>query len=377
MKRRIVMVLMAIMASAMVFAGGQQGGSKAADTIKIAVAMPMTGDYAEYGQSAWIAAQIMVEKYNKAGGILGKQIELVQFDDRNSPEEASSIAQKIVSDKAIIGVMGHFASGVSMTVSPVYEENKVIQISATASHPDYSKAGKYIFRNNAVFTQEVAPMVDILANDINVKKVGIIAIKTDWGSSAGPLTAQLVQETGKLELVGLEYVQETSDDHRPAISKMISAGAEAVLGLGQYSLYSPLARQYREMDPNIILLGGAGAFSKQLIDLAGPAVEGLYMSVSFFPGSNDPDVKYFVDEFNKRYGMEPSSLTAQAYDSIGVFCEAIKAAGTLDREKVRDAVNAIDYPGVTGRTTFDQGGDAAKVFQKVVVRNGAFVQYKK
>jgi branched-chain amino acid transport system substrate-binding protein len=365
------------MVSAMVFPKGQQDGSNAADTIKIAVAMPMTGDYAEYGQSAWIAAQIMVEQYNKAGGILGKQIELVQFDDRNSPEEASSIAQKIVSDKAIIGVMGHFASGVSMTVSPVYEENKVIQISATASHPDYSKAGKYIFRNNAVFTQEVAPMVDILANDINVKKVGIIAIKTDWGSSAGPLTAQMVQETGKLELVGLEYVQETSDDHRPAISKMISAGAEAVLGLGQYSLYSPLARQYREMDPNIILLGGAGAFSKQLIDLAGSAVEGLYMSVSFFPGSDDPDVKYFVDEFKRRYGMEPSSLTAQGYDSIGIFCEAIKAAGTLDREKVRDAVNAIDYPGITGRTTFDQGGDAAKVFQKVVVRNGEFVQYKR
>ena len=381
MKRMMTALLLAALMASQAFAVGQRDGGKSGpgqqDTIRIAVAQPMTGDYAEYGQSFWIASQIMAEKYNNAGGVLGRKIELVRFDDRNSPEEASSIAQKIVSDKSIIGVMGHFASGVSMAVSQVYQENKVIQISCSASHPDYSRAGNYIFRNNAVYTHEIAPLVDILVNDINVKKVGIIAIKTDWGSTAGPLAAKLVQDTGKLDLVGLDYVQETSDDHRPAISKMIQAGAEAILGLGQYSLYSPLARQYREMDPKIILLGGAAAFSKQLIDLAGPAVEGLFMSVSFFPQSDDPETKYFVDEFTKRYSMEPSSLAAQAYDSIGILCEAVKNAGTLDRDKIRDAVNTIDYPGVTGRTTFDQIGDGTKIFQKVVVRNGQFTQYKK
>jgi branched-chain amino acid transport system substrate-binding protein len=85
----------------------------------------------------------------------------------------------------------------------------------------------------------------------------------------------------------------------------------------------------------------------------------------------------FVNEFKKRFGMEPSALAAQAYDSIGILLEAIKDAGTLDRPAVRNAVSNIDYPGITGPTTFDSIGDASKVFQKVVVRNGKFVQYTK
>jgi branched-chain amino acid transport system substrate-binding protein len=75
--------------------------------------------------------------------------------------------------------------------------------------------------------------------------------------------------------------------------------------------------------------------------------------------------------------MEPSALAAQAYDSMGIFFEAIKKAGSLDRAKVRDAVNSINYPGITGQTTFDAQGDADKIFQKVTIQGGKFIQYKK
>jgi branched-chain amino acid transport system substrate-binding protein len=376
MKRVLVLAAAGLLSLSAVFGGGQKAGG-GGDTVKIAVVFPMTGDNAEYGQSFLVAAQIMVEKWNKAGGVLGKQIEIVNYDDKNSAEEAASIAQKIVSDKDIIGVMGHFSSGVSMTAAPAYQENKVIQISNTASHPDYSGIGNYIFRNNTVISEEFKVVVDVAANDLNLKNVGIIAIKTDWGTTAGGIAADLVKSNSKLNLVGYEQVLETSDDYTPVIAKMKAAGAEAIIAVGMYSLYGPLARQYKEADPNIQLLGVSNAYTQQIIQLGGDAVEGLFAPVSFFAESTDPAVVEFVDEFKKRFGMEPSSLAAQAYDSIGILLEAIKEAGALDREAVRDAVNNINYPGITGPTTFDARGDASKTFQKVVIRNGKFVQYKK
>jgi branched-chain amino acid transport system substrate-binding protein len=357
--------------------GKEQGPREAGESnVKIGFVFPMTGDNAEYGQSFLVAAKIMVEKWNQAGGVLGRQIELVVYDDKNSAEEAASIAQKIVSDPDIIGVLGHFSSGVSMTAAPTYQENQVIEISNTASHPDYSKIGNYIFRNNTVISAEFNVIVDVIANDLNLNKVGIIAIKTDWGTTAGNIAAELINANDKLTLVAHEQVLETSDDHGPAIAKLKAAGAEAVVAVGMYSLYGPLARQYKEADPNIQLMGVSNAYTQQIIQLGGTAVEGLFAPVSFFAESEDPAVQEFVDEFAERFGMEPSALAAQAYDSIGILLEAVKQAGTLDREKVRDAVNAINYPGITGPTFFDSIGDADKQFQKVVIRNGKFVQYK-
>jgi branched-chain amino acid transport system substrate-binding protein len=358
--------------------GGQTNpGSAESGVIKIATALPMTGNNAEYGQSFVTAAQLMVDNWNAAGGVLGKKIEVVVFDDKNLPEEAANIAQKIVSDKDIIGVLGHFSSGVSMTAAPTYQESQVIEISNCASHPDYSKIGNYIFRNNTVINVEFAVVIDMIANDLNLTKVGIIAIKTDWGNTAGHIAEQMVKDNPKLSLVAYEEVLETSDDHGPAIAKLKAAGTEAVLAVGMYSLYGPLARQYKEADPKIQLCGAASAYSYQIIELGGSAVEGLVAPVSFFDDSDDPATRAFVAEFTQRFKKGPTALTAQAYDSIGILLQAIKNAGTQDRAKVRDAVNAINYPGVTGPTAFDALGDASKTFQKVIIKNGKFVQYKK
>jgi branched-chain amino acid transport system substrate-binding protein len=318
----------------------------------------------------------MVDKWNKNGGVLGKQIEIVQFDDKNSAEEAATIAQRIVSDKSIIGVLGHFSSGVSMTAAPTYQENEFIEISNCASHPDYSKIGNFIFRNNTVITEEFNVIVDVVANDLKLKKVGIIAIKTDWGNTAGHIAENLVKQNPNLQLVAYEEVLETSDDYGPAIAKLKAAGTEALIAVGMYSLYGPLSRQYREADPNIAIMGVSNAYTQQIIQLGGNAVEGLIAPVSFFAESDDPETIEFVDEFKKRFKYEPSSLAAQAYDSIGILLQAIQDTGSLDRKAVRDSVNNINYPGITGPTTFDFIGDAKKIFQKVIIQNGKFVPYK-
>ncbi len=349
----------------------------AGDPVRIAVAAPMTGDNAEYGIGFYNAATLMAEKWNAQGGVLGRQIEIVQYDDKNSSEEAASIAQKIVSDGTIAGVIGHFASGVCMVAAPVYQENQIIEISPSSSHPDYSGIGDYIFRNNTVINVEASASLDIAINDLGKKNIGIIAIQTDWGQNTASIVEELIAgeygESGAA-IVAREDVMEGSDDYSPAITKLDAAGADVVICCGMYSLVGPVAKQYKQVNPDISIVAFSNAYSQQLIELGGEAVNGVRFPVIFFSGSEDPVIKEYVETYTAQFGSEPSALTSQAYDSTGMLLEAIKAAGATDSAAVKDELYKLNYPGVTGDTQFDEIGDVHKAFVKVEIQDGKFVE---
>ncbi|GLC83405.1 ABC transporter substrate-binding protein [Lacrimispora brassicae] len=357
----------------------QAGGTNAQNgegVIKIAVAAPMTGDNSEYGIGFTNAAKLMVDQWNAEGGVLGKQIEIVPYDDKNTSEEATTIAQKIVSDGDISGVIGHFSSGVCMTAAPIYQENNIIEISPSASHPDYSKIGNYIFRNNTVISKEGAASVDIAVHDLGKKNIGIISIMTDWGTNTSGIIKDLITDLNdpNVKVVAHEEVMEGSDDYTPAITKLNEAGADVVICCGMYNLVAPVAKQYKNINPDIAIVGFSNAYSQQLIQLGGEAIDGVCFPVIFFSESDDPDVKAYVDKFTQAYGSAPSALTSQAYDSVGVLLTAIKEAGTTDSAAVRDKLNEISYKGVTGNIKFDEQGDVDKQFNKVTIQDGKFVK---
>ena len=127
-----------------------------------------------------------------------------------------------------------------MTAAPIYQENKVIEISPSASHPDYSGIGDYIFRNNTIISKEAAASIDIAVNDLGKKKVGIISIMTDWGTNTSSIIKELIEKTDA-KVVAHEEVMEGSDDYTPAITKLNEAGADVVICCGMYNLVAPVA----------------------------------------------------------------------------------------------------------------------------------------
>ncbi|MCB7318259.1 ABC transporter substrate-binding protein [Lacrimispora sp. 210928-DFI.3.58] len=347
--------------------------------IKIAVAASMTGENAEYGKQMQAAAEIMAEKWNKDGGVVGKQIEIVPYDDKNSGDESATVAQKIVEDKDIIGVIGHFSSNLCLIADPIYQENEVIAITTSGSHPDITGIGDFIFRNNSIISTEANYMLQIAIEDFGCKKIGIVSIKTDWGTTTSNTLKELLEtnysDSGAM-IVAHEEIITGSDDFSPIVTKMEEEGAQVILCVGEYGLTGPLAKQYRQINPDIKLVGTSNAFSQQLLNLAGDSAEGLRFPISFFAGSQDPKVKDFVDEFDEKYGGLPNSFAAQTYDATGMLLEAIKNAGTTDHRAVRDELTKLAYPGVTGDTNFDENGDAAKSYTKVEIQNGEFVEVK-
>jgi len=112
------------------------------------------------------------------------------------------------------------------------------------------------------------------------------------------------------------------------------------------------------------------------VELGGAAVEGVCLPVIFFAGSDNADIKSYVDEYTQKYGSAPSALTSQAYDSVGMLLEAIKQAGTTDQPALRDALAKIEYKGVTGNTKFDEKNNVTKDFVKLTIKDGKFVEMK-
>ena len=265
-----------------------------------------------------------------------------------------------------------------MTVAPVYQENKIIEISPSSSHPDYSVVGDMIFRNNTVISKEAAAAVEIAVNDLGKKKIGIISIMTDWGTNTAGIIKGLVAEQSALHaaVVVHEEVMEGSDDYSSAITKINEAGADVVICCGMYNLVAPVARQYKQVNPGIEIVAFSNAYSQQLIELGGDAVEGVCFPVIFFADSEEEYIKNYVENYREVYGAEPSALTSQAYDSVGMLLTAIEEAGTTDSEAVKEKLYGMEYKGVTGITKFDSSGDVDKDFIKVTIQDGKFVKLK-
>lgn len=368
--KRIICLLLAV-----IFIAGSLVGCQDSGKIKIAVAGPLTGDFAEYGTGFKNAVDLMVEQWNNNGGVLGKKVEVVVFDDKNNGEEAATIAEKIVANKEIKAVIGHFASGVCMAASPKYQEAGIVEISPSASHPDYTKEGEFIFRNNTVINVEAQVAVDLALKTLGKKNVGILSVKTDWGTKTSEITKKLVADAGGTVVDHQEVVDGTID-FSPNITKLNNAGAEVIIVAAMYNTLAPFATQYKAVNPKIELVGFSNAYSQQLIDLAKESAENIHFPTIFFHGSEDKVISDFVNAYKNKYGSAPSSLTAQAYDSAGMVLTAIKNAGKADRKAIKDELFKMTYPGVTGSTKFDSIGDAMKSFTTVKVESGKFVEVK-
>ena len=373
MKRIISVVL--VLGLVLVSLTGCGTGSTDAGSVKIAIAGPMTGDFAEYGTGFRNAVELMVNEWNENGGVLGQQIELMIYDDKNDGEEAATIAERIASDNQIMGVVGHFASGVCMAATPTYQETGIVNISPSASHPDFTKEGDFIFRNNTVINVEAEAAVAIATELYGKKKVGILSARTDWGASTAEITKELVKAAGA-EVVDHQEILDGTVDFSPNISRLHNAGAEVIIVAAMYNVLGPFASQYQDVNPDIQFVGFSNAYSRQLIELAGDSAEGIHFPTQFFDGSTEENVVAFVNAYQEAYGSTPSSLTAQAYDSAGIILTAIQNAGKTDRTAIRDQVAGIEYEGVTGFTTFNEFRDSVRPFTVVKIHQGEFVEVK-
>jgi branched-chain amino acid transport system substrate-binding protein len=377
MKNRRLALQAGLLASAVLLAGcsGSGGSGDAGDTIRIGEFASLTGKEATFGTSSHRGTLLAIKEINAAGGVLGKQLELVYEDNRSLQGESATIAKKLITRDRVVALLGEVASGRSLEVGPIAQQYKVPMITPSSTNPQVTRTGDYVFR--VCFTDPFQGR--LLANFArNTLKAQKLAILSDVSQAYSVGLAQYFREpwlAGGGTIVADEKFNGGEKDFRAQLTTIKAANPDAILVPGYYTDVGLIVAQARQLGINVPLFGGDGWEAPELIEIAGArALEGTYYSTHFSPESTDPRVQQFVAAYKAEYGGQvPDAMAALGYDSVQVLVDAIRRAGTTEAAALRDAIAATrDFPGVTGMTTLDANRDASKPAVIITVKDGRF-----
>ncbi len=344
-------------------------GVAAADTVKIGFNAPLTGFAAADGESAKIGAQLAVDQANAQGGINGKQIELVVYDDQASPKNSVPNANKLIGqDKVKIGISGSY-SGATRAAAGIYQAAGIPFSSAYAVHPDITRAGDYVFRTSFVGEVQGRAGAKLVGEGLGKKKVVLIVLKNDFGKSLANGFKEKAAQFG-ITVVG-EYEYGIKDrQFGPIVSKVKADAPEAIYATGYFFTAGPLVNQLRAAGVNVPVIGQEGYDSQKFIEIAGPAAEGVIITTSLDRDSKSPETRNFISEFEKKAGYKADMVAASGHTAAVVAIAAMRKAGTDDPKAIRDAIASITLQASTGEISFNKLGEVRKDVQVQVVRDG-------
>ncbi len=341
--------------SAVAFAAGVAFSAHAiAQEVPIAVAGPMTGQYASFGAQFKAGAEKAVADINAAGGVLGKKINMSLEDDACDPKQAVAVANKLAGEKVAF-VAGHFCSGSSIPASKVYEEEGIVQISPASTNPKLTdEGGPNVFRVCGRDDQQGSVAGAYLAKHYKKKKVAIIHDKTAYGKGLADETKKAMNKAGKKEAV-YEAITAGEKDYTALVSKLKKAGID-VLYLGGYHTEAGLiVRQMRDQGMKTQLVSGDALVTQEYWSITGKAGEGTLMTFSPDPRKT-PAAAELVKQF-KAAGVDPEGYVLYTYAAIQTWKQAVEKAKSFDPKKVIDALHSTEFDTAIGKFRFDKKGD--------------------
>ncbi|GAB6171169.1 ABC transporter substrate-binding protein [Paradesulfitobacterium aromaticivorans] len=383
MKKSLVLVTTAILSLSLALTGCGSSTTNTAKTgdssggkIKIGVAIPLTGAIAETGGTIKKAVELAAEQVNKAGGINGKQVELVQLDDKADPKEAAIVANKFASDSSIIGVVGHYTSSTTLAGAPIYNKSGLSHIAIGSTSPAVTNAGPFTYRDITTDAYD-GEIVAKWTVDEGAKKIAILYENDDYGKGLADVYNKKVTSLGSQIVFQEPYNLGETKDFSAILTKMKAAGPDTIFIAGQYNEAAMIVKQGKRLGISLPVFGSNGLYSDALIKLGGQDVEGLRAVGAFHASAEYPEAKAFIDAYKAKWGQEPDTWAAYAYDALNILFEAVKNGGE-DRKKVNDYLTTLQgFKGATGTTSFDANGDCMKEPLKLIVQNGKFEIYKK
>jgi len=342
-----------------------------ADSVKIGFNVPLTGFAAADGKSALNGAKLAVKQANQAGGINGKMIELVVYDDQASPKQAVPISNKLIEkDKVVAAISGSY-SGATRAAAGVFQSAEIPYISAYAVHPEITKAGNYVFRTSFMGEVQGRAGAKLIGATLQRKRVVLITLKNDFGKS---LAAGFKEAAGHFNLQIVNEYEYSIKDRQfgPIVAKVKADAPEAIYATGYFFTAGPLVSQLRAAGITVPVIGQEGYDSEQFIKIAGKASEGTIITTSLDRDSNSSETRSFISEFEAMAGHKVDMVAASGHTAMKVLVAAMKKAGTTSPSAIRNAIAQTNLVASTGSISFNDLGEVQKNVQVQVVRDGDF-----
>lgn len=357
------------------------GNAGAADTVKIGLMAPLTGSWASEGQGMKKIVELLAEKQNAKGGVLGQQIEVITEDDGGDPRTASLAAQRLTT-KSVVAVVGTYGSSVTEASQAIYDEAKIPQIANGSTAIRLTEKGFKHFFRTAPRDDEQGRMAAQTIEKLGFKKVAILHDSTSYAKGLADEANALLKKKGAA-VVFFDALTPGERDYTAILTKLKGANPDVVLFTGYFPEAGLLLRQKKDMGWKTPFIGGDATNNVDLVKIAGKeAATGYYFLSPPQPQDLDtPDAKTFLTDYQKKYNELPPSIWAVlAGDGFRVAVAGIEGAKSADGPKIAEYLhkNLKNYSGLSGPISFDAKGDREGEVYRVykVDAEGKFVLQK-
>ncbi|MFO7704856.1 MAG: branched-chain amino acid ABC transporter substrate-binding protein [Halopseudomonas sp.] len=334
---------------------GASSFAVAADTIKIALAGPVTGPVAQYGDMQFIGAKMAIERINQAGGVNGSQLEGVVFDDACDPKQAVAVANRIVNQE-IQFVVGHLCSSSTQPASDIYEDEGILMVTAASTSPEITTRGyELVFRTIGLDSLQGPTAGKYIAEQIKPKKVAVIHDKQQYGEGIATAVRDVLTEAG-IDVPLFEGITAGDKDFSALIAKLRQEGVDFVYYGGYHPELGLILRQSAEQGLKVGFMGPEGVGNSDISAIAGAASEGLLVTL---PKAFDEDPRNadLVAAFKAKNEDPTGPFVFPAYAAVQIIADGIKLAGDTDTAKVAAALRSNEFDTPTGMLSFDEKGD--------------------
>jgi branched-chain amino acid transport system substrate-binding protein len=366
--RTIVFCFMACM-----FLVGMAG---AQDAIKIGLLAPLTGQAAADGLSVQNSVKLAVEKVNAEGGLMGKKVELITYDDRADGKEAVALARKLIEQDKVVAVVGGSYSTPSRAMAPIFQEEKIPAVYAYAVHPDVTKAGNFNFRNGFLGMVEGKAAAYTAVKLLKAKKIALLISDNDFGRTLAEGFKMYIDKyaKGAATITSVQAYPMQEKDFKAYLSKIKDENVDVIFSSGYYFQTGPVVKQAREMGIKAYIIGEEGADSPKFLEIAGKSAEGFVIVTNLNRDDKRAQVQNFLKTFESRYKIQPDMVGASAYDAFMIIVDGIKRAKSVKGPDIRGSIATLkDFDGLTGQIKrFTPEGEVVKDVQVQTVKDGRF-----
>jgi len=318
-------------------------------------------------------ANLAVEEINRRGGVLGRKIKLIVYDDRTNFSRAMNYARDIARDTDIVAVIGHQESLMAIAASVIYQYNGVLFIAPRSAADALTSHGfDLVFRTMASNT-EIGLQMCHLAYKEGFRKMVVVDDQTIYGKELADTFCECANDIG-IEIVDRRYYFTWQKTYNPLLAEIRKQTIDSIFLAGGQPHASVFIRQARRMGVKVPFMAGHSLDSPRLWTIAGSASEGTIVPSLYNPFSSNPVNRRFVDQFLLRYGIGPDTSAAQGYDTLSLLAYAFQESQTTVPIIVASYLRFDqNWNGVTGSYTFNNNGDLVeKNLYFKVMHNGRF-----
>lgn len=320
------------LAAALMLVCGIAFSAQAQETVKIGFITPLTGFAAADGFSSLESAKLAVDYVNEHGGIKGKKLELVSYDDACQPDQASALTKKLIeNDKVVVMISGSYSSP-SRAAAVICQQTKVPFTSTYAVHPSIVEAGEYCHRIGMAAPIQGRTGGYFAARELAAKRIALLIMNNDFGVSLAEAFKETAIKLGAQIVYEKKYpLGET--EFRSYLNAIKAANPDLIYAPGYYNEAANIVSQAREIGLKCWLMGDEGYDSPKFIELAKSAANGVFITTDLNRDSNRPMTRYFLENYKKRTNIDADMVGASAFDAVMLVSHILNKVGT-DTNKI-------------------------------------------